>query len=58
MSTGYVKWSEVKAKARAVDPRSDAEIAAGQAAARERRKAYVRGYQLAEIRKARRDHPG
>lgn len=52
MGTGYSKWSEVKAKAAALDPRSDAERAAGQAAAREQREAYVRGFQLAEIRKA------
>ncbi|RAY11947.1 XRE family transcriptional regulator [Actinomadura craniellae] len=51
MGTGYSTWSEVKAKASALDPRSDTERAAGQAAARERREAYVRGHQLAEIRK-------
>ncbi len=52
MSTKYVKWTDVKAKARELDPRTDAERAAGQAAARERREAFVRGHQLAEIRKA------
>lgn len=52
MSTSYSAWSDVKAKAHALDPRSDAERAAGEAVARERREAYVRGYQLAEIRKA------
>lgn len=51
MSTGYSKWSEVKAKAAALDPRSEAERATGEATARERREAYVRGFQLAEIRK-------
>lgn len=52
MSAEYVKWSDVKAKARALDPRTDEERAAGQAVARERREAYVRGYQMAEMRKA------
>ncbi|MET8877918.1 helix-turn-helix transcriptional regulator [Nocardia sp. NPDC004604] len=52
MSTEYVKWKDVRAKARAVDPRTDAERKAGAAAARERREAYVRGHQLAEMRKA------
>ena len=50
--TRYAKWSDVKARARAVDSRTDAERAAGQQAARERREAYVRGHQLAEMRKA------
>jgi DNA-binding XRE family transcriptional regulator len=48
----YAKWEEVKAKSRAVDPRSDAERAAGKQVARERLEAYVRGHQLAEMRKA------
>ena len=39
MSTEYVTWTDVKAKARELDPRTDAERAAGQAAARERREA-------------------
>ncbi|MEU8347729.1 Helix-turn-helix [Actinomadura meyerae] len=52
MSTGYSKWSDVKAKAAELDPRTSAERAAGQAAARERTEAYIRGYQLSEIRKA------
>ncbi|WP_433500548.1 helix-turn-helix domain-containing protein [Sphaerimonospora sp. CA-214678] len=52
MSSGYSKWTDVKAKARALDPRSDAEREAGQEAARQRREAYVRGHQLAEMRKA------
>jgi DNA-binding XRE family transcriptional regulator len=51
MGTGYSKWSDVKAKAAALDPRSDTERAAGETTARERREAYVRGFQLAEIRK-------
>jgi predicted transcriptional regulator len=48
----HVKWEDVKAKRRAADPRSDAERAVGQRAARERVEAYVRGHQLAEMRKA------
>ncbi|MGH3433410.1 MAG: hypothetical protein ACRDQB_11310, partial [Thermocrispum sp.] len=52
MSTEYAKWRDVKAKARELDARSDAERAEGAAIARERRDAYVRGHQLAEMRKA------
>jgi DNA-binding XRE family transcriptional regulator len=52
MSTEYTSWNEVKAKARQADPRTDAEREAGQAAAAEHREAYIRGHQLAEIRKA------
>ncbi|MBT2228197.1 helix-turn-helix transcriptional regulator [Nonomuraea sp. NEAU-A123] len=52
MSAEFVKWSDVKAKARALDPRSDAEREADQLAARARREAYQRGYQLSEMRKA------
>lgn len=48
----YVKWKNVKAKARALDPRSDAERAESEQVARERLDAYVRGHQLAEMRKA------
>ena len=43
MSSGYAKWSDVKAKGRAADPRTSEEQAAGKAAARERRDAYVPG---------------
>jgi DNA-binding XRE family transcriptional regulator len=50
MSSGYSEWSDVKAKGRAADPRPSEEQAAGKAAARERREAYVRGHQLAEMR--------
>lgn len=50
MNGDYTNWSDVKAAARAIDPRSAAEQADGKAAAREHREAYVRGYQLAEIR--------
>lgn len=52
MSTEYVKWSDVKAKARELDPRTDAQREVGATIARERREAYVRGHQLAEMRKA------
>lgn len=52
MSTEYVKWSDVKAKARTLDPRTDVERQVAAATARERREAYVRGHQLAEMRKA------
>jgi DNA-binding XRE family transcriptional regulator len=52
MSTEYVKWSDVKAKARALDHRTDVEREVAAATARERREAYVRGHQLAEMRKA------
>jgi DNA-binding XRE family transcriptional regulator len=50
--TEYSKWKDVKAKARAADSRTAAERTAGKDAARERREAYVRGHQLAEMRKA------
>ncbi len=50
MSDSYSKWSDVKARRRAADSRTDDEQAAGYAAARERRESYVRGHQLAEMR--------
>jgi DNA-binding XRE family transcriptional regulator len=49
MSTEYTSWAEVKAKGQELDPRT--ERSTGQAAAQERREAYVRGHQLAEMRK-------
>jgi DNA-binding XRE family transcriptional regulator len=52
MSSGYSKWSDVKAKGRAADPRTADEQTAGKAAAREQREAYMRGHQLAEMRAA------
>jgi DNA-binding XRE family transcriptional regulator len=52
MSGGYAKWSDVKAKGQAADPRASEEQAAGKAAARERRESYIRGHQLAEMRAA------
>jgi DNA-binding XRE family transcriptional regulator len=50
MSGSYSNWSDVKAKAGERDPRTSEEQAAGKAAAQERREAYVRGHQLAEMR--------
>ena len=47
MSSGYAKWSDVRARGRAADLRTGEEQAAGRATARERREAYVRGHQLA-----------
>src|SRR5258708_37542789 len=52
MSSSYAKWSDVKAKGQEADPRTSEEQSAGKAAARERREAYVRGHQLAEMRAA------
>jgi DNA-binding XRE family transcriptional regulator len=52
MSSGYAKWSDVRAKGREADPRTAEEQAAGKTAARERRDAYTRGHQLAEMRAA------
>jgi DNA-binding transcriptional regulator YiaG len=50
MSDSYSKWSDVRAKSRAVDPRTPAEQAVGKAVAKERQEAYIRGQQLAEMR--------
>jgi DNA-binding XRE family transcriptional regulator len=52
MSSDYAKWSDVKARGHAADPRTSEEQAAGKLAARDRREAYVRGHQLAEMRAA------
>jgi DNA-binding XRE family transcriptional regulator len=52
MTDSHSKWSEVRAKGRAIDPRTPAEQAAGKVVARERHDAYIRGYQLAEMRAA------
>jgi DNA-binding XRE family transcriptional regulator len=52
MSGSYSAWNEVRARGRAADPRTPEEQTAGKAAARERREAYVRGHQLAEMRTA------
>jgi DNA-binding XRE family transcriptional regulator len=50
MTDSCSKWSDVKARGWAADPRTDDEKAVGKAAARERREAYVRGHQVAEMR--------
>jgi DNA-binding XRE family transcriptional regulator len=52
MSPNYSRWSVVKAKGRALDPRTSEEQAVGKVTARERTEAYVRGHQLAEMRTA------
>jgi Helix-turn-helix len=52
MSSGDAKWSDARARGQEADPRTSEEQAAGKAAARERREAYVRGHQLAEMRAA------
>lgn len=52
MSDSYSKWSDVRARGRALDPRAPAEQAEGKAVAGERHEAYVRGCQLAEMRQA------
>jgi DNA-binding XRE family transcriptional regulator len=52
MTSGYGRWRDVKAKGRETDPRTVQDQAAGKAEARERREAYVRGHQLAEMRSA------
>ncbi len=52
MSSGYAGWDEVKVRGLAADPRTAGQQAAGRATARERREAYVRGHQLAEMRTA------
>jgi DNA-binding transcriptional regulator YiaG len=52
MSDSYSRWSDVRAKGRAVDPRPRAEQTAGKEQAKERQEAYIRGQQLAEMRQA------
>ncbi|GAB3229101.1 XRE family transcriptional regulator [Glycomyces halotolerans] len=49
--TEFVNWEDVKAELRAASPLSDEEYEAVEAQARERHQAYLRGYQLAEMRK-------
>ena len=46
MSDSYSTWSDVKAKASELDPRTGEDQAAGKAAAREHGEAYVRGHHL------------
>ena len=43
MGSSYSKWSDVRARGRAVDPRSPPEMAEGKALAKERHQAYFRG---------------
>jgi DNA-binding transcriptional regulator YiaG len=50
MSGRYAGWSDVKARGCEDDACTDEEQTAGKAAARERREAYIRGHQLAEMR--------
>jgi DNA-binding XRE family transcriptional regulator len=52
MSSDYANWSDVRARGQEADPRTSDEQSAGKATARERREAYVRGHQLAEMRTA------
>jgi len=52
MSSDYAKWIDVKARSHAADSRTSEEQSAGKAAAGERREAYVRGHELAEMRAA------
>jgi hypothetical protein len=55
MSSGYAKWSDVRARGRAAGLRTGEEQAAGKATARERREAYVRGHQLTDALRGRAD---
>jgi len=52
MGAEFANWNDVKAKGRAVDPRLADERTAAKSLASERHAAYVRGHQLAEIRKS------
>ena len=52
MNDSYSKWSDVRAKGHDADPRPPAARADGKALARDRHEAYIRGYQLAEMRQA------
>jgi DNA-binding XRE family transcriptional regulator len=52
MSTEYTSWADVKDKALQADPRTPDQRDAGRYAAAQRRESYVRGHQLAEMRKA------
>jgi DNA-binding transcriptional regulator YiaG len=51
VNDSYSKWSEVRANGRAADPRTPAEQAADKTLAKERQEAYIRGHQLAEMRR-------
>ena len=48
----FVKWEDVKARMRANDSRSDEEYETAMQAAKVRHEAYIRGYQLAQMRKS------
>ncbi len=50
--TDYTSWTKVKKAGRRADPRPKSAQAAAKAAAAARQDAYIRGHQLAEIRKA------
>lgn len=50
--TKYSKWEEVKARRQKADARDDASQIDAKEASRARLDAYVRGHQLAEMRKA------
>lgn len=50
--TEYTSWAEVKKKGRRADPRTPAAQASGKAAAADHQDGYIRGHQLAEMRKA------
>ncbi|HEY6493479.1 MAG TPA: helix-turn-helix transcriptional regulator [Trebonia sp.] len=52
MTDSYAKWSDVRSRGRAADPRTPAAQAEGKALASERHEAYIRGCQLAEMRQA------
>lgn len=52
MSEEFSSWNDVRAKAAASAPRPAAEREVGQAGAAVRQEAYVRGHQLAQMRKA------
>jgi len=52
MNDSFSKWGDVRARGRAVDPRTSPEQAVGKALAEERHEAYIRGHQLAEMRQA------
>ncbi len=51
MSTKFTEWDEIKAAARQADPRTETQRAEARDHANERHEAYLRGHQLAEMRK-------
>lgn len=52
MNDSYSKWSDVRAKGRAADPRTAAEQAVGRTLAKDRHEDYIRGHLLTEMRQA------